>query len=103
MLQYKQGVDILSDLGGIDSIAKAQELFKQKLSPEHLRRLGRISCEEALLKVANAIALCDPDAVFICHCNSPALLADPDETGVLQIGGVSVPVLDHRPRAAPRQ
>ena len=65
MLQYKQGVDILSDLGGIDSIAKAQELFKQKLSPEHLRRLGRISCEEALLKVANAIALCDPDAVFI--------------------------------------
>ena len=65
MLQYKQGVDILSDLGGIDSIAKAQELFKQKLSPEHLRRLGRISCEEALLKVANAITLCDPDAVFI--------------------------------------
>ena len=65
MLQYKQGVDILSDLGGIHSMAEAQDLFSQKLNPEHLRRLKSITCEEALLKVANAIALCDPDMVFI--------------------------------------
>ena len=65
MLQYKQGVDLLSDLGGVHSIAEAQDLFKQRLSPEHLRRLNTITCEAALLKVANAIALCDPDTVVI--------------------------------------
>ncbi len=65
MLQYKQGVDLLSDLGGVHSMAEAQDLFKQRLSPEHLHRLNTITCEEALLKVANAIALCDPDTVII--------------------------------------
>ncbi len=65
MLQYKQGVDILSDLGGVHSMEAARELFGQRLNPEHLRRLSAITCEEALLKVANAIALCDPDSVFI--------------------------------------
>ena len=65
MLKYKEGVDILSDLGGVKTIAQAQEIFRQKLNPEHQKRLAAITCEEALLRVANAIALCDPDNVFI--------------------------------------
>ena len=33
MLKYKEGVDILSDLGGVKSITQAQEIFRQKLNP----------------------------------------------------------------------
>ena len=65
MLKLKNGVDILAAVGGIKSIDEARKLFQEKLDPTHLARLGKIKNEEALLKIANAIALCKPDSVFI--------------------------------------
>ena len=65
MLEFKKGVDILSDIGGIHTIGEARQLFQQRLNIEHLRRLETIQTEEALLRIANAIAMCDPDEVFI--------------------------------------
>ena len=65
MLEFKKGVDILSDIGGIHTIGEARQLFQQRLNIEHLRRLEAIQTEEALLRIANAIAMCDPDEVFI--------------------------------------
>lgn len=65
MLALKKGVDILTEVGGVTSIEDARKLFQQKLDPEHLARLEKIKSEEALLRIANAIALCQPDSVFI--------------------------------------
>ncbi|MHC4826494.1 MAG: phosphoenolpyruvate carboxykinase (GTP), partial [Planctomycetota bacterium] len=65
MLELKKGVDILSHVGGVKSIDEARKIFKDKLNPEHLARLEKIKNEEALLKIANAIALCQPDDVYI--------------------------------------
>ncbi len=65
MLEFKKGVDILSAVGGIDSIEEARRLFKNKLDNEHLARLSRITHEEVLLKIANAIALCQPDTIMV--------------------------------------
>lgn len=65
MLELKKGVDILEEVGGIKSIGEARKLFKGKLDPEHLARLEKIKTEEALLKIANAISLCQPDSVYI--------------------------------------
>lgn len=65
MLEFKKGVDILSMVGGVTTIDEAYNLFKQQLDKEHLARLVRITNQEALLKVANAIAMCRPDRVFI--------------------------------------
>jgi phosphoenolpyruvate carboxykinase (GTP) len=65
MLELKKGVDILSHVGGVKSIDEAREIFQDKLNPEHLARLEKIKNEEALLKIANAIALCQPDDVYI--------------------------------------
>ena len=65
MLELKKGVDILSHVGGVKSIDDARKIFQDKLKPEHLARLEKIKNEEALLKIANAIALCQPDDVFI--------------------------------------
>ncbi|ADW19382.1 Phosphoenolpyruvate carboxykinase (GTP) [Desulfobulbus propionicus DSM 2032] len=65
MLEFKKGVDILSTVGGVTSINEARKLFEQRLDNEHRGRLAMIKNEEALLKVANAIAMCDPDQVYI--------------------------------------
>jgi phosphoenolpyruvate carboxykinase (GTP) len=65
MLEFKKGVDILAAVGGVTTIDEARKLFEQRLDKEHLSRLALITNEEALLKVANAIAMCEPDHVFI--------------------------------------
>jgi len=65
MLEFKKGVDILSAVGGVTTIGEAKQLFEQRLESEHRARLAKITNEEALLKVANAIAMCEPDTVYI--------------------------------------
>jgi phosphoenolpyruvate carboxykinase (GTP) len=65
MLEMKKGVDILAQTGGIKSIDDAKKLFDEKLDAENLAKLNKIKTEEALLKIANAIALCKPDSVMI--------------------------------------
>ena len=65
MLEFKKGVDILSAVGGVTTIGEAKNLFEQRLDGEHLKRLSAIKNEEALLKVANAIAMCDPAQVYV--------------------------------------
>jgi phosphoenolpyruvate carboxykinase (GTP) len=65
MLELKKGVDILAHCGGVKSINEARKIFKEKLNAEHLARIEKIKTEEALITIANAIALCQPDDVFI--------------------------------------
>ncbi|MCP4645206.1 MAG: phosphoenolpyruvate carboxykinase (GTP) [bacterium] len=65
MLELKKGVDILSAVGGIDSIDAARSLLAEKLDGANLEKLSKIKTEAALLKVANAIAMCQPDQVMV--------------------------------------
>jgi phosphoenolpyruvate carboxykinase (GTP) len=76
MLKLKAGVDILSNVGGVKTIDEARKIFEEKLDPTNLAKLEKIKTEEALLKIANAIALCQPDSVFI----STGSKADMEET-----------------------
>ncbi|MGD9239428.1 MAG: phosphoenolpyruvate carboxykinase (GTP) [Desulfobacterales bacterium] len=62
---HKDCVDIVSELGGIKNPDAAQQVFKAKLDASNLAKLQRIQNADALKKIANAIALCEPDAVFI--------------------------------------
>ena len=71
MLKLKKGVDILAEVGGIETIDQAKTLFRETLDGKHFDRLAKIRTEEALLKIANAIAMCEPDKVFITT-GSPA-------------------------------
>ena len=71
MLKLKKGVDILANVGGVKTVAQAKELLKEKLDKKHFARLAKIKSEEALLKIANAIAMCEPDKVYITT-GSPA-------------------------------
>lgn len=65
MLELKKGVDILSDIGGVTTLEQANTLFAQKCDQANLAKLQKITNQEALLKIANAIAMMQPDSVFI--------------------------------------
>ena len=65
MLELKKGVDILSAVGGIKTIGEGRKLFEAKCDADNLAKISKIKNEEALLKIANAISMCDPDNVFI--------------------------------------
>ena len=71
MLELKKGVDILSTVGSINAIEDAKSLFAEKLDAENLDKLSKIQNEEALLKIANAIVMCQPDKVMV-HTGSQA-------------------------------
>jgi phosphoenolpyruvate carboxykinase (GTP) len=71
MLELKKGTDILAEIGGVKTLAQARTIFERKMDAESLARIGRIRSEEALLKVANAIAMCDPDRAWV-DTGSPA-------------------------------
>jgi phosphoenolpyruvate carboxykinase (GTP) len=71
MLKLKQGVDILAEVGGIRTIEEARRVFAQHLDEENRRKLARIETEGALVKIANAIAMCRPDRVVV-NTGSPA-------------------------------
>ena len=65
MLRRKVGADIVAVIGGVVHLDDAKALFESKMDGKHFSRIGKIQNEEALLKVANAVAMCDPDSVVI--------------------------------------
>jgi phosphoenolpyruvate carboxykinase (GTP) len=65
MLKRNVGLDIVKEIGGITTIEQANKLFQEKLESEQLARLQRIKNSETLLKTANAIAMCQPDSIYV--------------------------------------
>ena len=65
MLEMRKGVDILCDIGGVKDEAGAVAVFEQKMDQANLDKINRIKNAEARLKIANAIALGQPDKVFV--------------------------------------
>jgi phosphoenolpyruvate carboxykinase (GTP) len=65
MLELKKGDDILAVVGDITSLAAAKAIFEKRLDSINLGKLSRITNEEALIKIANAISICNPDSIFI--------------------------------------
>jgi phosphoenolpyruvate carboxykinase (GTP) len=65
MLTKNMGADIVREIGGIKTYEEALKLFKNKLDNENLSRISKIKHEGVLLKLANSIAMCQPDYIFI--------------------------------------
>jgi phosphoenolpyruvate carboxykinase (GTP) len=65
MLELKKGVDILSEIGGVKSAEAADALFKEKMDDANYAKLQKIQNPEVRMKIGNAIAMCQPDAVFV--------------------------------------
>ncbi len=64
LLELKKGVDILSGIGGVKSMDEVRKIFEEKCDGENLSKINTIRNEEALLKIANAVSMFQPDAVW---------------------------------------
>ncbi|WP_163339961.1 phosphoenolpyruvate carboxykinase (GTP) [Desulfopila sp. IMCC35008] len=65
MLELKKGADILATVGEVTTISDAKSVFEQNLDSINQQKLAKITNEDALIKVANAISMCRPSSVFI--------------------------------------
>ena len=65
MLELKKGEEILAAVGGITTFSDAMQVIKEKLDPANEAKLATIRNEDALIKIANAIAICKPEKLFI--------------------------------------
>lgn len=65
MFQKKKGIDIVVDIGDITTFEAAMRLFENRLDEENLSRIQKIKNPEVAVKIANSIAMCEPETVFI--------------------------------------
>ena len=65
MLEIGKGVDIVTKVGGINTREEALDLFGKKMDPDHRARIDKVHTTPALLKIANAAAMCRPESIFI--------------------------------------
>ena len=71
MFMKNQGVDIVLEIGGISDLEMARSLFEKKMDAANLSKISKIQNAAALLKIANAISMCEPDAVFVNTGSEP--------------------------------
>jgi len=65
MLERNKGKDIVTEIGGIHSVDAALDLLKRKMDAEEFSKIQKIHNPDVLTKIGNAVALCDPDAIFV--------------------------------------
>jgi len=65
MMKPNAGVDIVAEIGGIQTLQAALQFFAQKMDDAHLARMKRIRNADVTLKIANAGAICDPARIFV--------------------------------------
>jgi phosphoenolpyruvate carboxykinase (GTP) len=65
MLKFNQGVDIVEEIGKISTVQDAVRFLKDKLETIQFKRIETFKNAEILLKLANAIQMCEPDRVMI--------------------------------------
>ncbi len=65
MLELKKGVDILAEVGGVRTIDEARAVFAASMDSSNRTKIGKIADTDALIKIANAIAMCAPQSVFV--------------------------------------
>ena len=65
MVIKNQGIDIALEIGGMSTLEMARSLFEKKMDAANLSKIMKIQNVAALLKIANAISMCEPDAVFV--------------------------------------
>lgn len=65
MNDQKKTIDIILEIGMIKDLTAANKLFSDKLDQKNLSRIKRLGNPDILLKIANAIKMCQPDRIFI--------------------------------------
>ncbi len=61
----RKGIDIVTEIGGIRTYEDAVTLLEKNLDTDNLSKIKEITNKEVVVKIANSIAMCEPDSVFI--------------------------------------
>ena len=96
MLKTGNDINIINELGKVDSEESAKAVFKQYLDDEQLTRILKIKHPDVLKRIADAIVLCNPSSVFV-NTGSPEdqdfiknLALEKGEERSLAIGGHTI-------------
>ena len=65
MLVRNAGLDIVQAIGGIGDGKAALALLENAMDGTHFSRMRKVDNLEVLLKIANAVAMCEPETVFV--------------------------------------
>jgi phosphoenolpyruvate carboxykinase (GTP) len=65
MLKFNHGIDIVQEIGQIRAIDNAVQLLKDTLDSTQFERISTLKNPNILLKIANAIRMCEPEQVVI--------------------------------------
>ena len=65
MLKTSSDLNIINELGKVDSEENAKAIFKQYMDDEQLTRILNIKHPEVLKRIANSIVLCNPSLIFV--------------------------------------
>ncbi len=65
MLKFYEGIDIVKEIGGIQTAEAARNLLKERMSADQYARIADFEDPEIILKIANAAVMCEPDHIFI--------------------------------------
>ncbi|MBU3917547.1 phosphoenolpyruvate carboxykinase (GTP), partial [bacterium] len=65
MLIRNWGIDIVKEVGGIKTTAEATQVFQERLDVGNLAKISQIKQRDVLVKIANALIMCDPERVII--------------------------------------
>ena len=65
MQKSDREMDLINELGKVDTLQKAKAVFEQHMEEKHLTRILKIKNSQVLIRIANAIVLCNPRSIFI--------------------------------------
>jgi phosphoenolpyruvate carboxykinase (GTP) len=65
MLKFNSGIDIVHEIGQINTAEAALSLLRQRLDDQHFQRIQNVNNHEAQIKIANALVMCRPEKVYI--------------------------------------
>ncbi len=61
----KMKIDVASEIGGLTTYEAALSTIQNKTDQENFSKIEKIKTKDAIIKIGNAVILCDPDFIFV--------------------------------------
>ena len=65
MQTVNKDIDLINELGKIETIESAKAVFEQYMDEKHLSRILKMDNPQILIRIANSIVLCNPRSIFV--------------------------------------
>ena len=65
MQKANNDINLINELGKIETKEDATSIFRQYMDENHLNRILKINNSDVLIRIANSIVLCNPKSIFV--------------------------------------